>query len=124
MALVLLCTVPSGEPEIVSIRSVLSSRVRLPSMKTSRALRPAVVHANRGVGEDATRLVYVGCGRNDPQRRPSVFFNPFLFLNQSDAVANEQYAQWLGVRMDLDVFLRPLLAQALLCGSHLAKHAM
>ena len=84
-------------------------------MKSSRALRPAVIHADRGVGKDATRLVYVGCGRNDPQQRPSVFFNPFLFLSQSDAVANEQYAQWLGVRMDLDVFLRPLLGHALLC---------
>ena len=88
MALVLLCTVPSGDPEIVRVRGVLSSRLRLPKVRSSRALRPAVLYADREVGQDASRLVYVGCGRNDPQSRPSPFFNPFFCLCQSVAEAN------------------------------------
>ena len=114
MALVLLCTVPSGDPEIVKVRGVLSSRLRLPPAFGSRSLRPAVVHADRPVGQDASRLVYVGCGRNDPQLRPSVFFNPFFFLCQSDAVANRLYGEWLSSRMDLESFLQPLLGMSLL----------
>ena len=79
MALVLLCTVPSGLDEVVHLRGGLSSRLRLPLTRASRALRPAVVHSDRPVGQDAARLIYVGCGRNDPQQRPSVFFSPFFF---------------------------------------------
>ena len=115
MALVLLCTVPSGLDEVVHLRGELSSRLRLPLTRASRALRPAVVHSDRPVGQDAARLIYVGCGRNDPQQRPSVFFNPFFFLCQSDAEANDLYGKWLSVRMDLEFFLRPLLGMALLC---------
>ena len=115
MALVILCTVPSGLDEVVHLRGELSSRLRLPLARASRALRPAVVHSDRPVGQDAARLIYVGCGRNDPQQRPSVFFNPFFFLCQSDAEANDLYGKWLSVRMDLDFFLRPLLGMALLC---------
>ena len=73
MALVLLVTVPSGALEIVRVRGILSSRLRLPEVKGSRSLRLAVVHADRPVGQDASRFVYVGCGRNDPQSRPSPF---------------------------------------------------
>ena len=80
MALVLLCTVPSGLAEVIGVRGSLISRLRLPRMETSRALRPAVVHSDRSVGQDAARLIYVGCGRNDPQGRPSVFFQSFLLL--------------------------------------------
>ena len=115
MALVLLCTVPSGLAEVIGVRGSLISRLRLPRMETSRALRPAVVHSDRSVGQDAARLIYVGCGRNDPQGRPSVFFNPFFFLCQSDAEANHCFGEWLSVRMDLDYFLHPLLGKALLC---------
>ena len=115
MALVLLCTVPSGDPEIVRVRNTISSRLRLPRMKTSRSLRPAVVHSDRPVGQDASRLIYVGCGRNDPQSRPSPFFNPFFFLHQSDAIANDLFRSWLAVRMDLEFFLQPLLGMTLLC---------
>ena len=118
MALVLLCTVPSGAPDVVEVRGVLSSRLRLPRMRASRALRPAVVHGDRFVDQDATRLVYVGCGRNDPQSRPSVFFNPFFFLCQSDAEANYRFEEWLSVRMDLEFFLHPLLGMSLLCDCH------
>ena len=78
MALVLLCTVPSGDAEIVKVRDDISARLRLPSGNSSRALRPSVVHSDRAVGQDAARLVYVGDGRNDPQCRPSVFYNPFF----------------------------------------------
>ena len=115
MALVLLCTVPSGDPEIVRVRSVLSSRLRLPEVKGSRALRPAVLHADREVGQDASRIVYVGCGRNDPQSRPSPFFNPFFCLYQSVAEANRLFGEWLSSRMDLHFFLQPLLGMTLLC---------
>ena len=115
MALVLMCTVPSGAHEIVEIRSLISSRLRLPESECSRSLRPAVVHADRPVGQDASRLVYIGCGRNDPQGRPSVFFNPFFFLHHSDAVANRCYQEWLATRMDLEFFLQPLLGMSLLC---------
>ena len=115
MALVLLCTVPSGAPEIVEVRSLLSSRVRLPPSFGSRSLRVALVHSDRPVGQDASRLMYVGCGRNDPQLRPSVFFNPFFFLCQSDAVANRLYGEWLSARADLEFFLQPLLGMSLLC---------
>ena len=115
MALVLLCTVPLGIAEVVGIRGLISSRLRLPRMRSSRGLRPAVVHSDRPVGQDAARLLYVGCGRNDPQGRPSVFFNPFFFLCQSDAEANDLYGKWLLTRMDLEFFLHPLLGMALLC---------
>ena len=115
MALVLLCTVPSVEPEVVQLRGILSSRLRLPPVKFSRALRPAVLHADRQVGQDAGRLIYVGGGRNDPQGRPSQFFNPFLFLSSSEAEANHLFGKWLMVRMDLEYFLHPLLGMTLLC---------
>ena len=115
MALVLLCTVPSGSPEVVRIRSILSSRLRLPPVQFSRALRPAVLHADHPVGQDAARLVYVGGGRNDPQGRPSAFFNPFFFLCQLEAEANYLFGEWLMVRMDLDYFLHPLLGMKLFC---------
>ena len=50
MALVLMCTVPSGDHEIVVVRGLLSEQLRLPPVLGSRSLRPAVVHANRPVG--------------------------------------------------------------------------
>ena len=99
----------------MSLRSSLSSRLRLPDLGTSRALRPATVHAGRPVGQDAGRLVYIGGGRNDPQCRPSHFFNPFFYLCESDAVANDLYGKWLADRADIDFFLQPLLGVALLC---------
>ena len=73
MALVLLCTVPSGEPEVVSIREELTSRLRIPQPLISRSLRPSLIHCKRAIGQDASRLVYMGDGLNDPQRRPSIF---------------------------------------------------
>ena len=115
MALVLLCSVASGAHDIVVLRELIVEQLRLPPVLGSRSLRPAVVHADRPVGQDASRLVYVGCGRNDPQSRPSVFFNPFFFLCQSDAVANRLYGEWLSARMDLEFFLQPLLGMSLLC---------
>ena len=118
MACVLLATVPSGEVELVRLRSELSSRLRLPRLNVSRALRPAILHGDRPVGQDASRLVYVGCGRNDPQGRPSPYYNPFFFLNHSEAEANDLYGKWLSCRMDLSFFLHPLLGRALLCDCH------
>ena len=115
MALVLMCSIPSGSYEVVVLRELISEQLRLPPVLGSRSLRPAVVHADRPVGQDASRLVYVGCGRNDPQSRPSVFFKPFFFLCQSDAVANRLYGEWLSARMDLEFFLQPLLGMSLLC---------
>ena len=99
----------------MSLRSSLSSRLRLPDLGTSRALRPATVHADRPVGQDAGRLVYIGGGRNDPQGRPSQLFNPFFYLCESDAVANDLYGKWLADRADIDFFLQPVLGVALLC---------
>ena len=118
MAFVLLATVPSGEPEIVRLREELISRLHLPALKASRSLRPAVIHSDRPTGQDASRLVYVGCGRNDPQGRPSQFFNPFLFFHQSEAIANDLFGSWLSVRADLEFFLQPLVGMALLCDCH------
>ena len=115
MACVLLATVPSGEVEIMELRSELISRLRIPRSKASRSLRPAVLHGDRPVGQDASRLIYVGCGRNDPQLRPSPYYNPFFFLDHSEAIANDHFAQWLSVRMDLSFFLQPLLGKSLLC---------
>ena len=115
MALVLLCTVPSGEPEIVSIRREISERIRRPAWRASRALRPTTIHADRSIGQDASRLIYVGDGRNDPQSRPSQFSNPFFFICASDGDANELFGNWLASRADLEVFLQPLLGMALLC---------
>ena len=115
MALVLLCIVPSGDEEVVRIRSELSSRLRLPRLKWSRALRPAVIHLDRSIGEDASRLLYVGSGRNDPQSRPSVFCNPFFFLDLSEPEANSKFQDWLCSRMDLGEFLLPLHGMTLLC---------
>ena len=115
MALVLLCTVPSGCFDVVEVRSVIVERLRLPQTLRSRSLRPVVVHADRPVGQDASRLVYVGDGRNDPQGRPSMFFNPFFFLCQSEAEANDLFQKWLSSRQDLEIFLRPLLGMSLLC---------
>ena len=81
MALVLLCTVPSGCFDVVEVRSVIVERLRLPQTLRSRSLRPVVAHADRPVGQDASRLVYVGDGRNDPQGRPSMlFFQSFLLF--------------------------------------------
>ena len=116
MALVLLCSVASGAHEIVVLRELIVEQLRLPPVLGSRSFRPVVVHADRPVGQDASRLLYVGCGRNDPQSRPSVFYNPFFFfLHQSDAVANRLYGEWLSARMDLEFFLQPLLGMSLLC---------
>ena len=115
MALVLLCTVPSGECEVVSVRNELSSRLRPLRPANSRSLRPSVIHADRAVGQDASRLLYVGGGRNDPQSRPSVFYNPFFFIEANEAVANDRFEEWLSVRADLSIFLRPLFGMALLC---------
>ena len=115
MALVLLCTVPTGDPAIVNVRSELIARLYLPEFEGSRALRPGVIHADRPVGEDAARLVYAGDGRNDPQGRPSMFFNPFFFLCESEATANDLYGRWLSIRMDKEHFLRPLLGRSILC---------
>ena len=67
MALVLLCSIASGAHEIVVLRELIAEQLRLPPVLGSRSLRPAVVDADRPVGQDASRLVYVGCGRNDPQ---------------------------------------------------------
>ena len=77
MALVLMCTVPSGDHEIAVVRGLFGEQLRLPPVLGSRSLRPVVVHADRPVGQDASRLVYVGCGRNDPQSRPSVFVKDY-----------------------------------------------
>ena len=118
MALLLLCTVPSGEEEVVRVRSELSSRLRLPAFRASRSMRPAVVHLNRPVGQDAARLIYVGSGKNDPQQRPSIWYNPFFFVCGSEAEANDRFSTWLCTRMDLELFLRPLLGMALLCDCH------
>ena len=115
MSLALLCTIPSGSQEIVELRCLIADQLRLPPAWGSRSLRPVVVHANRPVGQDAARLLYVGCGRNDPQSRPSIFYNPFFFLHHSDAVANRLYGEWLSARMDLEFFLQPLLGMPLLC---------
>ena len=115
MAIVLFATVPSGDHEVVRVRSELISRLHLPAFKASRALRPAVIHDDRPVGQDASRLAYVGCGRNDPQHRPSQCFNPFLFFHQSEAVANDLFGSWLSIRADLEFFLQPLVGMALLC---------
>ena len=118
MACMLLATVPSGDAELVRLRSELISRLRIPRSAVSRSLRPAILHGDRPVGQDASRLVYVGCGRNDPQGRPSPYYNPFFYLNQSEAEANYQYGRWLTVRMDLSFFLQPLLGRSLLCDCH------
>ena len=118
MACVLLATVPSGQFELVGLRSELSSRLRLPRSNVSRSLRPAILNGDRPVGQDASRLIYVGCGRNDPQGRPSPYYNPFFCLDTSEAVANDRFGQWLGVRMDLSFFLQPLLGRSLLCDCH------
>ena len=115
MALLLLATVPSGDPEIVLVRDELLRRLHLPGAKASRALRPAVIHDIRPVGQDASRLIYVGCGRSDPQGRPSPFCSPFLFLHQNEAEANDIFGSWLSVRCDLMHFMRPLLGMAFLC---------
>ena len=105
----LLATVPSGDSEIVRVRNELISRLHLPAFKVSRALRPAVVHADRPVGQDASRLLYVGDGRNDPQGRPSRCFNPFLFFHRSESIANDLFGSWLSGQG------RPLSGMALLC---------
>ena len=118
MALVLLCTVPSGDREVVRVRGDLASRFRAPTSKLSRPLRPSVINSDEPVGQDAARLLYVGCGRTDPQRRPSAFYNPFLFLKDSEAVADDRFECWLAVRMDLHFFLQPLLGMCLLCDCH------
>ena len=115
MAVVLLLTVPSGDSELVRARGELASRLHLPAFKASRALRPAVIHDDRPVGQDASRLVSVGCGRNDPKLRPSQLFNPFLFFHQSEAVANDLFGSWLSSRANLEFFLQPLVGMALLC---------
>ena len=115
MAVVLLLTVPSGESEVVRARNELASRLHLPAFKASRALRPAVIHLDRPVGQDASRLLYVGDGRNDPQGRPSRFFNPFLFFHRSESTANDLFGSWLSARADLEFFLQPLCGMALLC---------
>ena len=114
MALVLLCIVLSEDPEIALVRGKLSSRLRFPTMKASRTLLPAVVHADRSVGQDAARLVYAGSGRNVPQGRPSVLFNPFFYPHRSEAVANDLVGSWLSVHMELNIFRQPLLGMALL----------
>ena len=118
LACVLLATVPSGDVELVQLRSELTSRLRMPRSSVSRSLRPAVIHGDRPVGQDASRLIYVGCGRNDPQGRPSPYYNPFFDLDQSEAVANYHFEQWLSVRMDPTFFLPPLLGKSLLCDCH------
>lgn len=115
MALALLCTMPSGCQEIDELRGLIAEQLRLPPVLASRSLRLVAVHAERPVGQDAARLLYVGCGRNDPQSRPSVFYNPFFFLHHSDAVANRLYGEWLSARMDLEFFLLQLLGMSLLC---------
>ena len=44
-----------------------------------------------------------------------MLFNPFFLLCGNEADANYLYGHWLSVRMDKELFLRPLLGRSILC---------
>ena len=113
----LLHIILSGTRDIAALRELLAEHASSAGVGLGY-LRPVAVGAERSVGQDALRLVHVGCGRDGPQSRPqcvsvSSSSSFFFLLCQSDAVANRLYGEQLSARVDLDLFLQPLLGTPL-----------
>ena len=109
MRLVLLATIPSGNPQVVRIRDEIIALQVPPDlpMQTVQG-NPCVRHVSGAFHKYSSPLVYVGYGSTDCQSRPSQYANPYLFSCTEPDEALLLFREYLDCRADLEVFLRPL----------------
>ena len=114
MALVLLASIPSGDPEVVVLRDRLVNLlgpIPIPPVRPGRAM---CVHCDATDRAWPSGVIYTGCGRLDVQGRPSPYCNPFLDM-PDPAGALHAFSDFLFSRADLEVFLTPLRGATLIC---------
>ena len=107
LALTMMVTVPSGAPEVVALHDKL---VNLSGTIPCPPVRPGLAkcrHSDVSTEAWPSGTVYTGCGRLDPQGRPSPYCNPFI--NESDVAGSvKAFTGYLCSRADLQIFLAPL----------------
>ena len=116
MRLVMLATIPSGDPQIMRIRDEIIALQVPPDlpMQTVQG-NPSIRHVHSAFHKYSSPLVYVGYGSTDCQGRPSQYANPYLFSCTEPEEALLLYREYLDSRADLEVYLHPLQSAELVC---------
>ena len=123
MALVLLASVPSGDPQIARVRNDLLAIMPMPNEpNTGYCLPPIVRHIGGDFHKYSSPLIYVGFGPSDIQSRPSQYANPYYFTSTDPDEALCLYREYLDCRADLAQFLEPLRGAELICDCKLGSY--
>ena len=116
MALTLLVSIPSGNSSIVEARSDLIDLLFHSFHNPISCVIPSrVIHSSSPVMPVPPSVVYVGFGSIDLQNRPSIYCNPFLFLDSKSERCAAAFEDYLDSRADVVEFLTPLAGKTLLC---------
>lgn len=116
MGLVLLAIVPSGDPQIVQLRSELSDLIPSPKHTCTVPMSPPILrHVDSEFHACPSPFLYIGTGCSDIQGRPSQWCNPYIFLELDPLHGLALFKRYSQFRADLEDCLSPLGGSVLVC---------
>ena len=116
MALVLLASAPSGNPQISRVRDKSFALMPMPNQpKSGYCGNVSVRHVVGDFHKFSSPLIYVGFGPSDIQSRPSQYANPYYFTCTDPEEALDLFREYIECRADLVQFLNPLQGAELVC---------